>query len=272
MTRLVAMVSVLALSTWVGCSARISPPVAIVRQPWSTAAAPSAEAVVSEGPVSEGQVVEGQVIEAGCTFSASQIKGVPGSMHRVACPANCRETGTTWGTDVYTADSPICRAAIHAGLVSDRGGEVAVILEPGRPAYRGTTRNGVESSDYGSYRASYRFAGTPVAAPPPPVETAQIIEAGCSFNALQLKGGLGSMHRVACPAGCREAGTTWGTDTYTADSPICRAAIHAGLVNDRGGEVTVVLEPGKPAYRGTARNGVQSSDYGSYRASYRLRR
>ena len=157
MTRLVAMVSVLALSTWVGCSARISPPVAIVRQPWSTAAAPSAEAVVSEGPVSEGQVVEGQVIEAGCTFNASQIKGVPGSMHRVACPANCRETGTTWGTDVYTADSPICRAAIHAGLVNDRGGEVTVVLEPGKPAYRGTARNGIQSSDYGSYRASYRL-------------------------------------------------------------------------------------------------------------------
>jgi hypothetical protein len=34
----------------------------------------------------------------------------------------------------------------------------------------------------------------------------------------------------------------------------------------------VILEPGRPAYRGTLRNGIQSSDYGAYGKSYRLER
>ena len=54
-------------------------------------------------------------------------------------------------------DSAICRAAIHAGLITEQGGEVTVVLEPGRPAYRGSHRHGIESSDYGRYGASYRF-------------------------------------------------------------------------------------------------------------------
>ncbi len=266
MTRLAAMVSVLAL-TWAGCTARLSaplspPPVTIVRQAPADEPAPAPVEMVSGS----------QVIEAGCSFSATDIKGGPGSTHRIACPAGCRDTGATWGTDVYTADSPICRAAIHAGHIREHGGEVTVILEPGRPAYRGSARNGVQSSDYGSYRGSYRFEGPVIAAPPPPPVTAQLIEAGCSFDANQIKGDPGSMHRISCPADCRNTGSTWGTDVYTADSTICRAAIHAGLVTDRGGEVTVILEPGRPAYRGTARNGIRSSDYGSYRASYRFSR
>src|SRR5262245_13573973 len=94
----------------------------------------------------------GGPIEAGCSFNGTQLPGQPGEVFQIACPANCQGTTGLWGTDVYTADSGICHAAIHAGLISPAGGVVAVQLQPGRPAYRGSVRNGVRSNDYGEYR------------------------------------------------------------------------------------------------------------------------
>jgi hypothetical protein len=225
------------------------------------------------GPPPAGEPTGGGPIEAGCSFNATQIRPEMGDTVQILCPAGCDASGATWGTDVYTGDSAICRAAIHAGAAPATGGVVTVRLEPGRPAYRGTMRHGVQSSDYGSYASSYRFEGVLAAAPPPMVEAPRIIEAGCSFNATQLKGEVGSAHRIACPPGCGSTNATWGTDHYTGDSAICRAAIHAGFTTDQtGGEVTVILEPGRPAYRGSARHGISSSDYGSYASSFRLER
>jgi hypothetical protein len=34
----------------------------------------------------------------------------------------------------------------------------------------------------------------------------------------------------------------------------------------------VVLEPGRPAYRGSVRNGIRSGDYATYRLSFRMKR
>ena len=223
-------------------------------------------------PAGGGEVIVGQVIEAGCSFNATQIQREMGDTVQIRCPSNCGGTGSIWGTDVYTADSAICHAAIHAGAASPGGGLVTVHLEPGRPAYRGSDRNGMQSSDYPSYGASYRFVGAAIAEAPPPAGSPgpAAIEAGCSFNATELHGAPGSAHRIACPSGCGHSGATWGTDVYTADSAICRAAIHAGVASEQGGEVTVILEPGRPAYRGSRRHGIESSDYGNYGASYRF--
>ena len=64
--------------------------------------------------------------------------------------------GQLWGTDVYTGDSSICTAAVHAGVITlDRGGLVTVELRPGQSAYKGTTRNGVTSTEYGAYTHSF---------------------------------------------------------------------------------------------------------------------
>lgn len=67
-------------------------------------------------------------------------------------------TGNVWGTDVYTWDSPLATAAVHAGLVAP--GETATVkvtILPGQASYRGSHRNGVTSRDFGAYDASYRF-------------------------------------------------------------------------------------------------------------------
>src|ERR1700733_13446904 len=59
----------------------------------------------------------GGPIEAGCSFNAGQLQGGPGAVFQIACPAGCESVGGLWGTDVYTGDSAICRAGIHAGAI-----------------------------------------------------------------------------------------------------------------------------------------------------------
>lgn len=67
--------------------------------------------------------------------------------------------GSLWGTDIYTGDSTLAAAAVHAGLV--QVGETAVvkvIVEQPRTKYHGSVRNGVTSQEYGQYGTAYRLA------------------------------------------------------------------------------------------------------------------
>ncbi|MES2713313.1 MAG: LCCL domain-containing protein [Pseudomonadota bacterium] len=69
-----------------------------------------------------------------------------------------------WGVDVYTDDSAVCVAAVHAGAISPRGGVVTVTRGQGQQRYPGGQRNGVVSYEYGPWPQSFRVTGS--AAPP----------------------------------------------------------------------------------------------------------
>ncbi|MEW5850164.1 MAG: LCCL domain-containing protein [Myxococcota bacterium] len=63
---------------------------------------------------------------------------------------------SVWGTDIYTDDSEICTAAVHAGAITHAsGGVVTYEMRPGQSSYQGSTRNGITSLPYGSWPASY---------------------------------------------------------------------------------------------------------------------
>jgi hypothetical protein len=65
--------------------------------------------------------------------------------------------GSLWGTDVYTGDSALATAAVHAGAV--KAGETAVVrvtvMAP-LAQYQGSVRNGVTSHDFGRYGTAYQ--------------------------------------------------------------------------------------------------------------------
>ena len=67
--------------------------------------------------------------------------------------------GPCWGTDVYTGDSSIAVAAVHAGVV--RAGASAIVkvesVAP-PPDFKGSARHGVTSHDFGRYGSAYRLA------------------------------------------------------------------------------------------------------------------
>ncbi|MCB1410839.1 MAG: hypothetical protein KDK22_15635, partial [Rhodobacteraceae bacterium] len=66
-----------------------------------------------------------------------------------------------------------------------------------------------------------------------------------------------------------ETGGLWGTGTYTDDSRLARAAVHAGLLHvGQSGVVTVQILPGQDRYQGSDQNGAHSSSYGRWNGSY----
>jgi hypothetical protein len=200
--------------------------------------------------------------------------GARASEVATACPANLTEFrgsgeslvcscapdaigGTVWGTDVYTDDSSVCAAALHAGAIGGNGGVVTVVPAPGEGAYLGTSRNGITTQDYGTWSGSFYFVGDADSV------------AACPGNMTEFRG---SDEIVFC--GCAPGditGTVWGTDTYTDDSSICAAALHFGAISVNGGVVAVVPAPGEASYTGSSRNGIVTQDYGSWSGSYFFR-
>jgi hypothetical protein len=66
-------------------------------------------------------------------------------------------SGKIWGTDVYTDDSNIAAAAVHADVLDDgETGTILITMLPGQESYSGSERNGVTSNDFGSWHGSYR--------------------------------------------------------------------------------------------------------------------
>lgn len=73
----------------------------------------------------------------------------------INCPANCDTEVNVWGTDIYTNDSNVCVAAIHAGVITLEGGPVLVELAAGQDRYSGTVRNDIETLNYGQWHESF---------------------------------------------------------------------------------------------------------------------
>ena len=79
---------------------------------------------------------------------------------------------------------------------------------------------------------------------------------------------VGQRFTFSCPPG-GSAHPVWGTGTFTDDSSICTAAVHANVITlANGGNVTIEMRPGQPAYAGSTRNGVTSQNYGQWDGSF----
>lgn len=77
----------------------------------------------------------------------------------------------------------------------------------------------------------------------------------------------------ACTCSISQTGSVWGTDSYTGDSDICTAAVHAGVLRPSAlaaggygwsGTVRVATMQGCPYYESTSRNGITTSSYGDW--------
>lgn len=179
------------------------------------------------------------------------------------CPPGAA-AGTVWGSLTYTDDSSICAAAVHAGVISAAGGPVTVQASGGCPSFEGSTRNGVTTTNYGPWQSSFFFpsagggkcAGGAAAGGAGRAQT-------CPANFTNQTQPL----TCFCPPGAT-SGSVWGTLTYSDDSAICAAAVHAGAIPASGGEVTVQPAPGCSSYTPSVRNGVSTLPYGAWGHSF----
>jgi hypothetical protein len=91
------------------------------------------------------------------TTSTREYLGKIGRVVSYTCPPR-GIAQQIWGTDLYTFDSSVCTAAVHAGRISlADGGVVKVQIREGAQQYQGSKRNGIASNTYGSYSGSFEF-------------------------------------------------------------------------------------------------------------------
>ncbi len=94
---------------------------------------------------------------SGWEANAVALRGHNNERFTFTCEPN-GHLNNVWGTDVYTDDSTVCSAAVHAGLITfQSGGTVIVEIRPGQASYAGTSRNGVFTLNYDGWYGSYAF-------------------------------------------------------------------------------------------------------------------
>ena len=218
----------------------------------------------SESAVQSPVVTDGTATAWNTTVSG--LDGKVGQTLTLTCTPGGKEH-SVWGSDIYTADSSICTAAVHVGLITlEQGGAVTVEVRPGRSVFGSTKRNGIATGAYGSYSPSFVFKS--VSSQSENKQAEDVTPIAWETPAFILSAEAGQAFKFECPAGGSEH-ATWGTDVYTADSSICTAAVHVGRITlERGGAVTIELRPGQSSYQGTLRNGVKSNEYGTYGRSF----
>lgn len=179
--------------------------------------------------------------------------GFPAGAARHAC--RCEPSSprlAVWGSGPYTADSDICTAARHAGVLGSEGGVVVLFAGPETDRFEASAANGIQTSSWSSPASSFTF----VAGQAPPELP---VCAGIAQGVERLD--------CVCPAAPAMAGAVWGSGPYTSDSDICAAARHAGAIGPGRAAVRVLRLQGLPAYAGSARNGITSGDYPQWESS-----
>ena len=139
---------------------------------------------------------------------------------------------------------------------------------PGQARYDGSPRNGVASQSFGSFDGSFRVerAQEPWIVELPGGEDASRL---VQVSALRRNPGSSFVVQVVGAA----TGLVWGTGSYTDDSSIAAAAVHAGLLKPGElGFLRVTVGPGRESYAASERNGIRSQAYGPFEGSFRLER
>jgi phage baseplate assembly protein gpV len=99
--------------------------------------------------------------------TARHLRPQVGKQFTFRCPASGR-LFTVWGSSIYTDDSSICSAAVHAGYITlSRGGLVTLEIQSGQSAYQGSGRHGVKSASWRNWTGSFLFV-VPTVAPRSP--------------------------------------------------------------------------------------------------------
>jgi hypothetical protein len=174
-------------------------------------------------------------------------------------------TGSIWGSDVYTDDSDLATAAVHAGVLKDgERGRVRITITAPQDSYLGSDRHGVLSEDWGHWDGAFRIAKAgpmaDVAKDPLPLAATSTLEGS------GLKEGDVRRFRVT-----GAQGIVWGTDLYTTDSSVAAAAVHAGVLKiGETSNIKVIIKPGQLSYAGTSRNGITTSAWGGYHQSFKV--
>ncbi|HEX5069419.1 MAG TPA: LCCL domain-containing protein [Vicinamibacterales bacterium] len=197
--------------------------------------------------------------------SITNFRGRTGEV--LVVPTVGTKTGSVWGVDIYTDDSNLGAAAVHAGVL--RPGEfgfVRVTIADGQQGYPGSTRNDIVSQPYGQWDSSFTVA---IAPRPWTLRLPdEIPDASGMVNLSALRGQTGVSFSLKVVG---VTGSVRGAGVYTDDSSLGAAAVHAGILKlGESGWVKVTLLPGQQGYTGSDQNGIKSLPSGKTPGAFQL--
>lgn len=204
-------------------------------------------------------------------------------------------SGAVWGTDAYTDDSSVARAAVHAGVVGvGETKTVAITILPGQASYAASTRNGIASSSWGAWSGSYSFAGAsgnlgvattaPAVIYAPPAATSVSIGGPLNLtvtvtgvgpftyqwflNGTQIAGAISANYYIASASS-----TNAGTYSVRATNAAGTTTINAGTVTvANAGAPGITLQPLSKTVAPGARFSLLVSATGSGNLAYQWRK
>jgi len=89
--------------------------------------------------------------------TAEQHRGSNNQRFSYSCPPN-GVADVVWGVDLYSDDSSVCTAAVHAGKITLlAGGVVTFEIRPGAASYSSSIRNGIRSEPWNAWPGSFVF-------------------------------------------------------------------------------------------------------------------
>ena len=99
------------------------------------------------------------------------------------------------------------------------------------------------------------------------------IGCGESANSEQFANeAVGSKIVVFCPSNCSKGNTLpiYGSEVYADMSAICASAIHFGVINDKGGEIGILIEGSQSFFKSTKSFGITSFSRDQYNRAFRF--
>uniref|UniRef100_A0A8C9RWD0 Cysteine rich secretory protein LCCL domain containing 1 n=1 Tax=Scleropages formosus TaxID=113540 RepID=A0A8C9RWD0_SCLFO len=155
---------------------------------------------------------------------------------------------------LFLQQSSICRAALHYGVIDNEGGWLDVTRLGRKEYFIKSNKHGVQS--LGKYQSANAFTVSKVTVKAITCETtvAQL----CPFQKP-----VRHCPRLYCPRNCMQENPhlarVIGTQIYSDKSSICRAAVHAGVIqNDSGGYIDVMPVDRRRQYFASYQNGIFS--------------
>ena len=163
--------------------------------------------------------------------------------------------------NVYTDESPLAVAAIHAGLLKANETKlIKVKVLAGRDSYPSVTRNGITSEEHEACDGSYQLS-----APAP----GDVAGAPTTMSDYIGKYDILFIFKVTG----RTEDPIWGgrNNIYTTDSQIATAAVHSGVLKaGQTGIVKIKVMPGQNTYPEITRYGITSHEFGEWEGSYQF--
>lgn len=209
--------------------------------------------------------IESILLTCETTLKDRRFTGAIGRIFRVKCPTCSLVKRPIYGSYIYHPLSSICKAASHSGNISSiKSGYVIVELVAGKKIYNGSL--GLDGTISGTFSGAEISFRTKVGTSPTPISCTDAPNKEPFLNAQQ-----GKKFVVLCPKNCgKEKVEIFGSEVYSDTSSICISAIHAGIMNDLGGEIELLIDGPQTFFKSTKSFGIISKPRDSYIRSFRF--